>query len=255
MIDIRFEKYKSLKEVEGMIGEGAVNATGCADFVSFEGHNPHQTRINAGGTGVTSLNGLKEGLHEIFLDGALSLKSPVGLPASCQIAFFNNTLIEHLYSGNQKMTEGLRVLSLSSCKELKDLKGMPNSCLSLYINETNLKSFEGMTQNVECVSSAWCPCLETTKGLSAKCKKLNLDWSGIKRLEDIPETIQEIRVYGCSNLDTECFHKLPVSVLPKIKGLVPEQQKIVDTIYTKKHRVAYQQPEIPVLSCLTLVRA
>ena len=253
MLDIRFKKYKTFKDVQENDADNEVNLTGCIGFVSFEGHRPCWTKINARRTGVVSLDGLKEGLKEIYLDEALSLTSPVGLPASCQIAFFNDTSIERLQLKGQKMTEGLRILSLSSCKELKSLEGMPDSCLSLYVNKTNLKSLEGMSQNVENISAAWCPLLETTKGLSGKCKKLNLDWSGVKVLEDIPEDIQEIRLYGCYALDVKALAKLPASVLSKIKGLTEEQQKVVDAACSRPRKIFHHS--LTAMPDLTLVRA
>ena len=256
MIDIRFKKYKSFHDVEGGEHEGHINATGSIGFVSFDGYRPYWTQVDASRTGVTSLDGLKEGLEEICLKEMPFLKSAVGLPASCQTASFDGTPFESLCATGEKMTEGLQTLSLRACKNLKSLNGMPDSCQKLFLNETNLKGFEGMSQNVEYVSAKCCPSLETTKGLSSKCKKLNLDWSGIRRLEDIPETIQEIRVYGCS-LDTSCFSKIPVLALPKIVGLTFEQQKVVDTIYSRSRGIPHRSSvdEIATMSGLVLVRA
>jgi hypothetical protein len=207
-----FSKIESLADVKDTNNEEKIlDAQECYTLKSPEGHRSNWTEVLLNYSAIETLHGFKEGLRTIHAKECKNLQTTVGLPHSCEAAYFDASDIRALYTIDQRlftathMTEGLKKLSLKQCPELYTLRGMPSTCKELMIDETAVCSLKELPHGIETVTATWCKNLKTTKGLPETCQFLDLSFSGIEQLEDIPANIQEVRVYNCSALKKECL--------------------------------------------------
>lgn len=243
ILSVAFSKIKSFEEVtDTNNSEKILDAQECFSFKSPAGHQSNWTRVLLNFSGIETLKGFQEGLKTLHANCCTDLKCAVGLPASCEEAYFDSADIRALYEIDQAlfratyMTPGLKVLSLKRCQNLYTLRGIAPTCETVMVDETPIVYLRDLPQTTKNVSATWCKNLKSTKGLPASCEYLDLSFSGVETLEDIPATIKEVRVYNCSALKKECLKSVPLSVLPKIKGLDSDAAEYAQMLLTAAHK-------------------
>lgn len=245
LISLAFSKIKSFEEVKDTNNsKKSVDIQECFSLKTPVGHKANWVEVYANYSALETLKGFKEGLKKLHANSCKNLKTAVGLPSSCEEASFDSSSICALYEIDQKlytathMTSGIKTLSLKQCP-LWTLRGIAPTCETVKIDETRVLSLEDLPHGIKNISATWCKHLKTTKGLPSSCQYLDLSFSAIETLEDIPVDIKEVRVYNCNKLKKECLSSIPVSVLPRIKGLTSdaaEYAQLLITVARKRER-------------------
>ena len=143
LLSVAFSKIKSLEEVSDTNNaEKTLDAQECFSLTSPAGHKSNWTEVFANYSALETLKGFKEGLKKLHANCCTSLKCAVGLPASCEEAYFDSADIRALYEIDQSlfkathMTPGLKVLSLKRCPNLYTLRGIAPTCTTVMVDET-----------------------------------------------------------------------------------------------------------------------
>jgi len=224
-ISVAFSKIESFENIkDASTEEKILDAQECFYLKSAKGHQSHWTEVYANFSALESLEGFKEGLKKLHVNGCKNLKTAVGLPASCEEVHLDGSDVRALYIIDDlyhsvNMTAGVKMLSVRGCKNLFTLRGISPTCQVFVADESAIASLQDLPNGVERISAKSCKNIKTTKGLPQSCKYLDLSFSAVETLEDIPETIEEIRLYNCYSLQKDTLARLPAGVLAKIKGL------------------------------------
>jgi len=135
---------------------------------------------------LKSLNGLHEGLKEMFILFCSSLPDLEGLP------------------------DGLEKLKIGLCHNLTSSKGLPKGLNSLELTESRLKNLEGLPEGLESLTINDC-FFKYLKDLPKGLKNLKIKYcENLTSLEGLPEGLQNLQIDERSrrNLDEESLKML-----------------------------------------------
>ena len=118
LLSVAFTKIKSFEEViDTNKSEKILDAQECFSLKTPAGHKSHWSEVLLNYSSLDTLKGFQEGLKKLHANCCSNLRCAVGLPASCEEAYFESADIRALYEIDQSlytathMTPGLKVVS------------------------------------------------------------------------------------------------------------------------------------------------